>query len=41
MGKAKRRGAPLDQLRRPLVRVKEFNLDFVYFVFLAYGREPP
>ena len=41
MGEAKRRGVPLDQLRRPLVRVKEFNLDFVYFLFLVYGREPP
>jgi hypothetical protein len=41
MGEAKRRGLPLNRLRRPLVNVREFSLDFGYFVLSAYGLEPP
>jgi hypothetical protein len=41
MGEAKRRELPLDQLRRPLVKVKEFSLDFGYFILSAYGLGPP
>jgi len=41
MGEAKRRGLPLDRVRRPLVKMKEFSLDFGYFVLSAYGPGPP
>jgi len=41
MGEARRRGLPLDRLRRPLVKVKEFSLDFGYFILAAYGPGPP
>lgn len=30
-----------DRVRRPLVKVKEFSLDFGYFVLSAYGLGPP
>jgi hypothetical protein len=41
MGEAKRRGLPLDGMRRPLVKVKEFSLDFSHFLLSAYGPGPP
>jgi hypothetical protein len=41
MGEARRRGFPLDEMTRPLVKVKEFNSDFIYFLLLVYGLEPP
>lgn len=41
MGEAKRQKLPLDQMRRPLVKVKEFTLDFGYFILTAYSLEPP
>ena len=41
MDEAKRRGLPLDQMTRPLVKVKEFNPDFSHFLLSAYGLKPP
>jgi len=41
MGEARRRRLPLDEMRRPLVKVKEFTLDFVYFLLTTYGLGPP
>lgn len=41
MGEARRRGLPLDQMKRPLVKVKELNADFVHFLLSASGPGPP
>jgi len=41
MGEARRRGLPLDEMSRPLVRVREFNADFSYFLVSASGPGPP
>ncbi len=41
MGGARRRGLPLDGMSRPLVRAREFNADFSYFLVSASGPGPP
>ena len=41
MGEAERRRMPLDQMGRPLVRVKDFTIDFRYFILIGYSLEPP
>lgn len=41
MGEARRRKLPLDQMRRPLVKVKEFSLDFIHLLIVASGPGPP
>lgn len=41
MGEAERRTIPLDQMRRPVVKVKEFSLDFVYFLITACDSGQP
>lgn len=41
MGEARRCGVPLDGVCRPLVRVREFNADFSYFLVSAGGLDPP
>lgn len=41
MGEAKRRGLPLGLMRRPMVKVKEFSLDFVHLLIVASGPGPP
>lgn len=41
MGEARRRGLPLDRMERPLVKGKEFSLDFAHFLLTTYGLGPP
>jgi len=41
MGEAKRRRMPLEQMERPLVRVKDFTIDFGYFILIGYSLGPP
>jgi len=41
MGEAKRQKLPLDQMKRPLVKVKDFIIDFGYFILTGYSLEPP
>ena len=41
MGEAKRKALPLDGMMRPLVKVKEFSLDYVHFLVTACDSEPP
>jgi len=41
MGEAKRQGFPLDLMRRPMVKVKEFSLDFVHLLITACDSGPP
>jgi len=41
MREAKRRNLPLDQMVRPLVKVKDFTMDFGYCILIGYSLEPP
>jgi len=41
MGEAKRRKLPPDQMKRPLVKVKDFTIDFGYVILTGYSLEPP
>ena len=41
MGEAKRQRFPLALMKRPMVKVKEFSLDFVHLIFTAYDSGPP
>jgi len=40
MGEVKRQGIPFDQTKRPLVKVKDFTIDFGYFILTGYSLEP-
>ena len=40
MKEAKRRNLPLDQMKRPLVKVKEFTLDFIFCTLTSYNLKP-
>lgn len=41
MREARKQKLPLDQMERPLVKVKEFSLDFVHFLITACYSGPP
>ena len=40
MKEAKRRNLPLDQMKRPLVKVKEFTVDFIFCTLTRYDLKP-
>jgi len=40
MREAKRRNLPLDQMTRPLVKVKEFSVDFIFCTLTGYDFKP-
>ena len=40
MKEAKRRNLPLDQMKRPLVKVKEFTVDFIFCTLTHYDLKP-
>ncbi|MBS7615119.1 transposase [Candidatus Bathyarchaeota archaeon] len=40
MGEAKRQKLPLDQTKRPLVKLKDFTIDFGYLILTGYSLEP-
>jgi len=40
MREAKRRNLPLDQMKKPLVKVKEFSVDFIFCTLTGYDLKP-
>jgi len=41
MGEAKRQKIPLNQMKRPPIKAKDFTIDFGYFILTGYSLEPP